>query len=107
MKRIIFVISTSIFAQASFAQDMSSALSGDSLRTYNLAQVEILSKKFSSAEERKVFERLKYNTLKGYPYAQMASRIYEEMKEGVSETDKRRSRKKFVNEIKIENKKLY
>lgn len=97
MKLLTLIILSLAFSLAAAAQDVSAANNGDSMRQYNLSEVEILSKKFNSREERIAFERLKYNTLKVYPYARLAAEIYKEMKQDVA-NEKRRSRKHYVNE---------
>jgi hypothetical protein len=97
MKFLSLIIVTLAFNLGAAAQDLSVADNGDSMRQYNLSEVEILSKKFTTREERMAFERLKNNTLKVYPYARMAVGIYEEMKMEV-DGEKRRSRKHYVNE---------
>jgi len=90
------VMALTLFTYAN-GQDITAANPDDSIRTYHLRQVEILSRKFSSREERIAFERLKYNTLKVYPYAELAGWIYEEMKEDVAGKG-RRAKRKYVNE---------
>ena len=99
MKSLTLFFTAFILALSAFSQDVTVAVIEDSVRTVNLSQVEILSKRFSSREERAAFEKLKYNTLKAYPYAELAVSIYDEMKGDVSEAKKRRDRKKYVKEL--------
>jgi len=89
------------FSLVASSQDLSVVNAGDSIRLYNLSEIEILSKKFSSKEDRTAFERLKNNTLKVYPYARIAAEIYDEMKEKVAGS-KRREKKQYINETEKE-----
>jgi len=98
MKTLTLILIELIFYSPVFTQDLTLASGVDSLRLVNLKEIEVFSKKISSKEERVAFERLKYNTLKVYPYAKMAVAIYDEMKEDVAETKKRRERKRYVNQ---------
>lgn len=98
MKTLVAFLFALTIAIPVFSQDFSAANADDSMRTFNLRQVEILSKKFNSREERIAFERLKYNTLKVYPYAQMAVEMYEELKSEVSERSKRKEKKSYIND---------
>ncbi len=81
-----------------FAQDVSTAEISDSMRTHTLTEVQIYQKRFHSQEERMAFEKLKRNTVKVYPYVMMAVEIHEQMKEDISDLNRKREKKKYVNE---------
>lgn len=98
MKSLTFFLTAFLTGFCAFSQDLSIAAANDSMRTLTLNEIEILSKKFSSKEERIAFEKLKYNTLKVYPYAEIAVSIYAEMKENIS-GKKRRDKKNYVREV--------
>jgi len=98
MKYLTLILTTFVFTLPAFTQNLTTANNDDTLRLVNLSQVEVFSKKINNKEDRIAFERLKYNTLKVYPYVKVAVEIYDEVKEDVYEKNKRRERKRYVNE---------
>ena len=103
MKKILFVLlgfcSFSAFAQQypDFTVAKAEILDKDTVATINLREVVIFHKDFASDDERRAFERLKRNTLKVYPYVEIAVGIYKEMQEDTDDL-KRRKKKKLVKQ---------
>jgi len=69
----------------------------DTVPTFNMKEVVIFTKRdFKDNKDRYDFERLKRNTLKVYPYVEMALELYNEMTANVDELDKRRKKKRYI-----------
>lgn len=90
----------------SFSQDVNLAqidiVGGDTIPLVTLDEVSVFSKSFKTAEERSAFDKLKKNTYKVYPYVETAVQIYNEMQSDLSQIDKRRQQKRYINEREAE-----
>lgn len=75
----------------------------DTLPSFDIKEVVIFTKKeFLDVSDRARFERLKRNTIKVYPYVEMAVKLYTEMNVTVDELDRRRQRKRYIKDTEEE-----
>ncbi len=70
----------------------------DTLLYYDLGEISVTSKKFTSKEEEKLYRIYRYHANKVYPYALEAIQIFREMQENTEHLPKRK-RKKYIKSL--------
>lgn len=75
---------------------------GDTIPIVQLSEIPITSDKIRSKEEEREYRKLKYNTIKVYPYAKRALWLLDQLEETTANMNKRRDAKRYKKALEKE-----